>query len=289
MIYMESYEFYKEAGKIAAEALRKGLSYIKEGRTYLEVAEYMEGYILQRAELAFPANISVNNVAAHYTPSMNDNLSFKKGDVVKLDVGAHVNGYIGDTAATIEVGTQKYTRLIESATKALEEAIKVVRAGTKIEEIGRVIEDKIRSYGFVPVKNLQGHSLKQYNLHAGLSIPNYYRKMGRRLKEGEVIAIEPFSTDGAGMVVDAGIGNIYRITRNSVMVKEIKNRFHGLPFAERWLYDIYGEKTSIRISFLMKRNLIAPYFKLVDMKGGTVAQREHTLYVKEDGCEILTL
>jgi len=286
---MEQYEFYREAGKIAGEARRKGIAYIKEGRSYLEVAEYVEDFILQRAELAFPVNISVNSTAAHYTPSKHDEKEFKKGDVVKLDVGAHVEGYIGDTAATVEVDSSRYASLIHAAEAALEAAISVVRAGVKIEEISRAIEDEIVKQGFVPVKNLQGHSLEKYALHAGISIPNYYRRNGRRLREGEVIAIEPFVTDGKGYVTDEGIGNIYRITRNSSMVREIKNRFHGLPFAERWLYSIYGEKTPLKIAFLMKRRLIAPYFKLVEMEGGMVSQAEHTLYVKQDGCEILTL
>ncbi|MCD6481373.1 MAG: type II methionyl aminopeptidase [Thermoplasmata archaeon] len=288
MRYMEDYDLYKEAGKIAGEARRKGIAYVKEGRSYLEVAEYIEDYILQRAELAFPVNISVNSTAAHYTPSKHDEKVFKRGDVVKIDVGAHVDGYIGDTAATVEVGTSLYADLIETAKMALHEAIRVVKAGVKIEEISRAIEEKIIEQGFVPVKNLQGHSLERYNLHAGISIPNYYRKMGRRLKEGEVIAIEPFVTNGDGIVVDEGIGNIYRLSSNSPMVREIKKRFHGLPFAERWLYDIYGEKTPLKIAFLMKRRLIAPYFKLVEVKGGIVSQAEHTLYVKQDGCEILT-
>ncbi len=286
---MEEYEFYREAGKIAGEARKKGIAYVKEGRSYLEVAEYVEDYILQRAELAFPVNISVNNVAAHYTPSKNDEKIFKKGDVVKIDVGAHVEGYIGDTAATIEVGTSQHANLIDAAKKALKAAIGVVKAGVKIEDISRAIEEKIVEQGFVPVKNLQGHSLQQYNLHAGISIPNYYKKIGRRLREGEVIAIEPFVTNGGGYVVDEGIGNIYRITKNSPLTKEIKNKFYGLPFAERWLYSIYGEKTPLKIAFLMKRRLIAPYFKLVEMKRGIVSQAEHTLYVKEDGCEVLTL
>jgi methionyl aminopeptidase len=285
---MEEYEKYREAGKIARDALHIGIKNIKEGRSYKEIAEKIETYILDRASLAFPVNISVNSTAAHYTPSMHDENVFKKGDVVKLDVGAHVDGYIGDTAKTVEIGTKDYSRLIEAAEKALEEAIKIIRDGIKIEEIGKKIEDKIREYGYNPIRNLHGHSLERYKLHAGISIPNYHSKSKKRLRQGQAVAIEPFVTDGVGIVVDGGIGNIYRIEKDSPVLKQIKNRFNGFPFAERWLYDIYGESTPLKLSFFLKRRMVAPYFKLVEMKGGMVAQAEHTLYITEDGCEVLT-
>lgn len=285
---MIEYEKYREAGKIAGEALRIGIKSIKEGVSYIEIAEKVEGYIKERAELAFPVNISVNSIAAHFTPSFYDKNVFRKGDVVKLDVGAHVDGYIGDTAGTVEIGSNRYKNLIESAEKALYEAIRIVREGVKIEEIGIVIEKKIREYGFRPVRNLHGHSLERYKLHAGISIPNFSTKNKMILKEGQVIAIEPFSTDGDGIVVDGGIGNIYRLNKKSALTKSIKNKFYEFPFADRWLYEIYGEKTPLKISFLMKRRLISPYFKLVEIKNGIVAQAEHTVFVQKDGCEILT-
>lgn len=286
---MENYEEYKEAGRIARDALKLGIKNMKEGKSYLELAEEIEEYIKRKAGLAFPVNISVNSTAAHYTPAKHDELVFEKGDVVKIDVGAHVNGCIGDTARTVEIGTKKYEKLIESAEKALEEAIKMARDGVKVSEIGKKIEECIAKYGFKPVKNLQGHSLERYNLHAGLSIPNFDNKSQKKLKAGQVVAIEPFATDGAGIVVDAGIGNIYRIAKNSPFISQIRKKFSSLPFAERWLYEIYGEKTQSKLMFFIRRGLIVPYYKLVDMQGGIVAQAEHTLLIKEDGCEVLTI
>ncbi|MBC7081382.1 MAG: type II methionyl aminopeptidase [Thermoplasmatales archaeon] len=282
------YESYKEAGKIAKSALQKGIESIKEGKSYFEVAEEIEEYIKARADLAFPVNISVNSVAAHYTPSFGDALEFKRGDVVKIDVGAHVNGFIADTAKTIEVGTKDKEMLIKSASEALEEAIRIIKAGVTIGEIGRRIEEKIRKYGLKPVRNLQGHLLSRYSLHAGISIPNVANDSKTALKEGQVIAVEPFVSNGAGYVVDKGIGNIYRITKHSIFAKEIEKKFNGLPFAERWLREIYGNDTPSKISFFMKRKLIAPYFKLVDAENGIVSQFEHTIIVRENGCEVIT-
>ena len=287
---MENYEEYREAGKIARNALQLGIRSIKEGVSYKEVAEKVEEYIKAKgAKPAFPVNISVNSVAAHFTPSNNCKEVFKKGDLVKLDVGAHINGCIGDTAMTIEVATKKHAKLIEAAEEALKEAIRIIKAGIKIEEIGKSIEEKIKAYGFNPIKNLHGHSLERFKLHAGLSIPNFYTKNKKMLKEGQVVAIEPFVTNGVGIVIDSGLGNIYRIEKRASIIKEIERRFNALPFAERWLHEIYGERTPLKLSFLLKRRIIAPYFKLVEMKGGMVSQAEHTLYVTDDGCEILTL
>jgi len=286
---MEEYEEFVKAGKIAGEALKEGIKWVREGIEYREVAEKIEEYIKAKGAMpAFPVNISVNNVAAHFTPSQSCRDVFKKGDVVKIDVGAHINGCIGDTAKTVEVGTKKYAKLIEAAEEALKAAIDSIKAGIKIGEIGEIIEEKIREYGFTPIKNLHGHSLERYKLHAGLSIPNFKNKSKVELKEGQIVAIEPFATDGLGMVVDAGLGNIYRIEKDSIMARELKKRFNGLPFAERWLYEIYGEKVPFKLSFLLKRRIIAPYFKLVEAKGGVVSQAEHTLFVTKEGCETLT-
>ncbi len=282
------YEKYREAGRIARRALEYGLKIVKEGKSYKEVAEDIENYIKERANLAFPVNISVNSVAAHYTPSINDKNFFKKGDVVKLDVGVHIDGYIGDTAGTIEIGKNAYKNLIKSAEEALKEAIKIIRDGIKIEDIGKKIEECLNKHGYKPIRNLHGHSLERYKLHAGISIPNYYRKDRRILRDGQVIAIEPFSTNGEGIVVDNGLGNIYRIVKNSPIIRKIKDKYDELPFADRWLYKIYGEKTYSNLSIFMKRGIVSPYFKLVEIKKGIVAQAEHTVLVKEDGCEILT-
>jgi len=281
-------EEYKEAGRIARDALKFGIKNIKEGKSYKELAEDIESYILQKASLAFPVNISVNNIAAHYTPSSNDEGFFKKGDVIKIDVGAHVEGYIGDTAKTVEIGTNQYSKLIEASEKALEEAIKIIRDGITLSEIGRKIEEKINEYGFKPIKNLQGHSLEKYKLHAGISIPNYDNKSQKKLKAGQVVAIEPFATNGIGIVVDDGLGNIYRIAKNSPFVSKIKSKFNGLPFAERWLQNIYGKNAHSKLIFFIRRGLVIPYYKLIEAKGGIVSQAEHTILIKEDGCEILT-
>ena len=286
---------YKKAGRIAREALEYGASLIKEGTKYLEIAEKIEGYIINKgAKLAFPTNISVNEIAAHYTPSIDDDKKFEKGDTVKIDVGAHIDGCIGDTAKTIEVGTNEYGKMIEACENALKSAIELVKPGIKVSEIGSVIEKKIKSRGFVPIDNLSGHSMEPYRLHAGLSIPNVGKKNGRKVEEGKVIAIEPFATNGEGHVRDGKNGNIYSFSkygsvRNAMarkLLKSVKDK--PLPFAERWLRDVIPKK-SLRPALLMlsSRRLIHPYRILIEK--GIVAQAERTIIITNDGCEITTI
>ncbi len=288
---MEHYEEYKEAGRIARQALEMGAKKIKEGVSYKEIAEAIENFISREAKIAFPVNISVNEIAAHYTPSLNDTATFKKGDVVKIDVGAHVDGYIGDTAMTIEVGQEKRREMIRAAEEALEDAINIIKDGISISEIGETIEKKIHSFGFVPIKNLQGHSLERYNLHAGISIPSIANNNKKKLRSGDVIAVEPFVTDGRGRVIDHTYGNIYRLfKKNGKIANEIYLNFNNLPFAGRWLVKIVRkEEVNKTISFLLKRRIIAPYKSLIEANKGIVTQAEHTLLVKKNGCEVLTL
>ncbi len=287
----EIYEQYRKAGRVLGKALSAGAKMVKEGVRYLDVAEEIERIISSEAGLSFPVNISVNEVAAHYTPSLNDSLKFKKGDVVKIDAGSHVNGYIGDSALTVEVGSNENEHIIKASEEALQEAIEIVRAGVSIAEIGETIEKKIKSYGLRPVKNLQGHSLERYNLHAGLSIPNVSNNNGRKLKEGEVIAIEPFATNGSGYVVDRENGNIYLLKSRAKgrIADEMRKKFDGLPFASRWMEGIVGwDKVNMTLAFMLRRRTVYAYKKLVEVDGGIVAQTEHTLLVKKDGCEVLT-
>jgi len=288
---MEHYEKYREAGRIAREALKLGAGMVKEGVSYKEIAERIENFISSGAKPAFPVNISVNETAAHYTPSLNDPLTFKKGDVVKIDVGAHVDGYIGDTAMTVEVNQDKRKEMIRAAEEALEDAINIIKDGITISEIGNAVEKKIRSFGFVPIKNLQGHSLERYKLHAGISIPSIANNNKKKLRSGDVIAVEPFVTDGGGRVVDATYGNIYRLSKKiGKIANEIYTHFNNLPFAGRWLVKIVREdEVNKTISFLLRRRIISPYKSLVEVNNGVVTQAEHTVLVKKNGCEVLTI
>jgi methionyl aminopeptidase len=271
-------EYYFEAGKIAAQVLHEAGSRIKGGVSLLGVAEYAEDRIKDLGgKIAFPCNISINEIASHYTPD-DDKPRFKKGDVVKLDIGVHVEGYIADTAKTFEIGTENHIGLITASNDALDKAILSIRDSVQTRTVGKLIEETITKHGFSPIKDLTGHSLEQYKLHAGISIPNYGSFFSQKIKKDMVFAIEPFATYGRGNIRH-GRTHIYSAGKARTKAhRDIGDRFGALPFARRWvpemsLDDLKG---------------LREYSELIESSGAIVGQSEHTVIVGESGCEVIT-
>jgi methionyl aminopeptidase len=292
----EVIEKYRKAGRIAGEARDYGIGLVKENVLLLDVAEKIEKYIVEKgAKIAFPVNIGINDVAAHYTPRHDDKTVFKKGDVVKIDVGAHVDGYIGDTAGTVEVGTDRYGNMIKASKEALSVAVELIKPNVDLSIAGAGIEQTIRSYNFVSVENLTGHSLKRYRLHAGKSVPNISSNVKEKIEKDDVLAVEPFATNGVGRVGGKMIGNIYRLamdrepeTENGKkLLKYIKENFGVMPFAERWCKNIVDNVNGV-LRELMRAMIITGYPVLREIDKGVVTQAEHTLIVTENGCEVIT-
>ena len=289
-------EKYRKAGRIAAEAREYSIGLVKENAFLLDAAEKTEKYIIEKgARIAFPVNIGINDVAAHYTPRHDDKTVFRKGDVVKIDVGAHVDGYIGDTAVTVEVGTNNYESMINASKEALSVAAELIKPDVDLSVVGAGIETTIRSYNFVSVENLTGHSLKQYRLHAGKSVPNVSNDVKEKIEKDDVLAVEPFATNGAGRVGGRRVGNIYRLamdrepeTENGKkLLKHIKENFGVLPFAERWCRDSV-DNVDVVLRELMRAMIITGYPVLREIDKGIVTQAEHTVIVTENGCEVTT-
>jgi methionyl aminopeptidase len=295
------YENYKRAGAIAADARNYGASLLKPGARFLDVAASIETRIKgSGAGLAFPVNIAVNTLAAHYSPRHDDPLVFKQGDVVKLDVGAHVDGYIADTAITVEIDTHSYETMILASSKALERAIDVLKAGVPLSDLGAVVQDTITSYGYKPIDNLMGHGLGRFELHSGLSVPNV-KSLGTKMKpkEGDVLAIEPFATNGIGHVISGGGSNIYlcnkslkakliRDSRTKLLSEKMTALFTTLPFAERWYHEAFPNSGDLALKKLSLLGVTKQYPQLFEAKNGIVTQKEHTVIVRENGCEVIT-
>jgi methionyl aminopeptidase len=290
-------ECVRKAGRAAADARELGAAMILDGARLSEVATETEALIIRRgARLAFPCNISLNDMAAHFTPNSDDEIRFRPGDIVKLDVGAHVDGWIGDTAKTVEVGTKNWKDLCMASERALIQAIEMTGDGTPVGAIGGTIERSIKSAGYRPVVNLNGHEMKRFNLHAGLSIPNYDDGNPSRLKEGMLIAIEPFATSGKGEVVNAKMGNIYRVMRDRPLREEkayeffesIRRNFNSLPFCERWCESL-SKDCRAHLRLLLRHGLIVGYNTLVEMNKGMVSQCEHTVVIRNGRAEITTV
>lgn len=285
---------YRKAGKVARAALEHGAKKIKEGVSLLALAEEIEMEIMENADgLAFPVNISLNNQAAHYTPGINDEAVFGK-DVVKLDVGAHVNGYIGDTALTVDL-TGENGKLVEASEAALEAVIAAIKPGVNTADLGAIVEETIHSYGFEPIANLSGHVLGQNLLHTGMSIPNIEVSAGYELEEGMAIAIEPFASAGRGHITEERRVEIFSVnsdepTRNPdgrKIVAYANKHFEHFPFAERHLVEVCsGLKLKIALREIVSKKIFESYPILSDT--GLVSQAEKTVLVTKDGCEVTT-
>lgn len=284
-----------QAGAVSKEARERAVALVTEGGLLLDVAEEIEGLFTRRGlKPAFPACISIDHVAAHYSPTHDDDLRFHRGNVVKLDLGAHLDGWVADTAVTVEVGTRNWTELIRASELALQTAIEAVRPGVSTRTIGQGIQRAIESHGYRPIRNLTGHTIERYVLHAGKSVPNIPHGHDV-LEEGEVVAIEPFASSGAGRVDGRRTGNIYRVLSTKPAKKAelseflalLSREFKTLPFAERWAYRL-DRRAPALLNALVRAGAVMAYPMLLDVEGGIVSQTEHTMIVGRGGAEVTT-
>jgi len=287
----EILEKYRKAGRILAEVLAEARPRVVVGASLLDVANFVEDAIRSRgAKPAFPCNISLDRNAAHYTPSPNDSSRFAE-NMVKLDMGVHVDGYIADAAITVDLGG--HDKLVEASQAALDAALDIVGLGADTAQIGKAIEEAITGYGYRPVYNLTGHGLSRYLAHDEPAVPNRAMEKGTILKDGDVIAIEPFATNGSGRISESLINEIYgfsasrpvRLPAARTLLKEISESYKTLPFARRWLK---GERVEYALMQLLRSEAVHRYPVLWEVEGALVSQAEHTVVVLDKGCEVIT-
>lgn len=296
MLSDEELQAYRRAGKLLAEVREQVRPMVKPGVRLLDIAEAAEELIRQKgAKPAFPCNVSVNEVAAHYSPPADDDTVIGEGDMVKVDIGAHLDGYIADTAFTVATG--EGGEMVQVVERALEAAIGAIKPGIDVGEIGRAVEEVATAAGLKPIRNLTGHSLARWELHAGITIPNVRERTGVQLGVGDVLALEPFVTDGAGFVEDQKKVYIFRHLRDAPtrlrmsreLLRDIKRDYGGLPFAERWLAKRMSRlRLELTLRELTGVGALWPYYVLAERAKGKVAQAEHTVIVTEQGCEVTT-
>lgn len=296
--WAEALQHFKKAGDIAASIKKDAKSLVMPGESALDVAETIEKMIFDAgAQPGFPCNISINEVAAHFTPEANDTLLFGEKDVVKLDLGVAVEGCIADTAFSVDLSGEQ-DKLMDAARAAVEAGVAGIKPGVRNGAVGKLIEHEIRSRGFKPIENLTGHMIQPYTLHAGVEIPNVGSNASYEFEEGDVFAVEPFATTGAGRVVDqpqveifavAGEGKL-RMRSSRELLLGLVRRYFTLPFAERWL--VAESKSKLLLSAAMRELLQAgclhPYPVLREADRGLVTQFEHTVIVERDGARVIT-
>ena len=294
------FDDYFRAGKIAGEVRENVRNTEWTGKTVYEICEHVESEIIKRgAKCAFPVNTSINEVAAHYTAEPNDPLTIKNDDLVKIDLGAQINGYIADTAVTVCYNPE-FDNLVQAAELSLSNAMSMIKVGVKSSDVGRTIEKTIKQMGFLPIANLSGHSLDQYTIHAGKSVPNIWSIGSFTFNENQAFACEPFVTtgDGLGFVHEGKIKNIFALSsRKKTKDKEadkmldyIWQNFNLLPFALRWLTNEWEEKEARNLlEVLVKKKAVHAYPVLVEGNGQRVTQAEHTFIPNETGVTITTI
>jgi methionyl aminopeptidase len=295
----EELEKFRLSGKILRETREEMRSQVKENMPIIDVCEKVEGLIRAKGgKPAFPCNVSINEVAAHYTSPPGDTLRIPEASTVKVDLGVQVDGYVTDTAFTVCFNAEGRS-MAATAELALKTAIDNIHGNMGLGKIGGLIENTIKNRGFKPVSNLTGHSVGRYLIHAGTSIPNVAQFSTTKVRTGEVYAIEPFVTlpDAIGRVDDSPQTTIYRLLKaKSVkdeaakkLLKYIEANFRTLPFAERWLIGVIpAAQHKSAFKELLSSKSIMGYPVFVEASRKPVAQAEHTILIKDDGCEVLT-
>lgn len=291
---------YINAGKIASEVRENARRKNHVGSTLEEICNSIEKEIISKGgKCAFPVNVSLNEIAAHYTAEPNDKTIVKDTDLLKIDLGVQINGHIADTAVTV-CYEPKYDFLVQAAEAALREAMSIIRVGTKSSDVGKIIENTTKQMGGIPIANLSGHSLEQYTIHAGKSVPNIWSIGSFSFQSTEAYACEPFVTtpDGSGFVREGKIRNIFSlVTRKRTkdedanrMIDFIWQKFNMLPFALRWFIPEYEEKTARDLlEKLIKNKIVRSYPILVEANEQRVAQAEHTFIPQENNALVTTI
>ena len=288
----ERRESFIEAGRIIGEVREETKKRIKPGISLLELANWIEEETIKKGGFpGFPANLSINEIAAHNSPEISDDITLKDTDILKVDVGCHINGWVADTAYTISFDKEKQP-LIDATEKALNEALKLCIPDVKISDISAKIEETIKEAGFKPISNLSGHGLGQFVVHEEPSIPNISFKSGATLPKGGAFALEPFATDGAGKVKDSDKILIFREGRpvslrnqDARKIQKWLEDIDGLPFPQRWIEQqlkITGFKLRLALKEMLDKEALSGYPVLIEHGNGMVAQFEHSVLIEDE-------
>ena len=285
-----------QAGALAREVRAYGKGLIQPGASYSTIMkQIIEKIYALGGRPAFPPQMALNHVAAHFLPIPGEEIVFSN-EVVKLDIGVCYHGAIGDCAVTVDL-SGKYQSLIDAAETALLNAEKSLRVGQPIREIGKIIEETILSFGFKPIKNLSGHGLGEYKIHTSPTIPNYDDQSRGIIKAGMTFAIEPFATDGIGYIAEGGVATIFGLAGARPVRSELARAlmtkirgFSGLPFSIHDLIDLEWPASKVQqgLDELIKIGVVQGYAPLIEQRNGMVAQAENSVLIDEKGNIFIT-
>lgn len=260
--------------------------------------------------IGFPIGLSINNCAAHYTPNYGEkDIILDYNDIIKIDYGVHFNGTIIDSAFTIHFNP-KYDSFINISKSITNYAVSLCGPDVVLGDIGKDIEEYIQSkeveiddkiYKLNIMRELTGHMIANYKIHAGKAVPNIAINYPVRMKEFEYYAIEPFITTGNG-------SSVYKLPNSHFMLNDIKSNklnhllkeekelfniintnYSTLPFCQRWLYELNQNINYDKLlENLEKKKVINSYPPIYGCNNSIISQFEHTIFIKENGILNLT-
>jgi len=295
----EVFQKYQRAGKIAREVREEIRRTVREGMPIIDLCEKTESLIREKGgKPAFPCNVSVNEIAAHYTSPLQDKRTIPENSVVKIDIGVHVDGYVADTAVTVCFNAE-YEGLVHTAEEALKKAVEILRPELSISRFGSTIQKVIKTRGFKPISNLTGHLIGRYVIHAGKSLPNVFHISTSKVNVGEIYGVEPFVTvaEAVGRVESGKEAHIFRFSKHKSLrdpyakrlLSYITENFQTLPFTERWLQGcVPHSRYEAAFSNLLSSKVLMSYPVFIEASRKPVAQAEHTVLLVRDGCIVLT-
>jgi methionyl aminopeptidase len=283
-ISQEVIDCYLKAGKICAEVREYLKTIVRKDVNVLEIAEKIETKVEELGgSNAFPVNISIDEVAAHYTPVLDDKTV--ASGLFKVDFGVEVDGFIADNAISFDLTEdKKYTEMIKLNEKALDEALDLLEIGSPVKTVGNTISKVVSDSGYKIITNLSGHSLNQDDLHAGLTVVNLPNQNEFPLKD-IAIAIEPFLTTGKGEIYEGKPSEIYILQADKLprdrdarkVLEFIKENYRTKPFCKRWLQKAGLPKVNFALSMLVRDGILHNFGVLVEKDKKPVSQAEHSV------------
>jgi len=295
-------ESLRKAGKIAQEVKKYIKPKIKVGVKVFDLISEIEAKIEElEGFCAFPANICINNIAAHYTsPIKDDGLEINEGDLVKIDLGVHIDGYLVDTAFSVNFSEEESLQNIIQATEVAIGAAKMIaKPKTNTRDIGKKIEEIIKGFKYNPIRELGGHQIERWTVHGEKQLPELGSQGGDVMEVGEVFAIEIFASTGEGSVHNTQYSYIYELNpyagrvplrrkTSKQLLGFINKNYNTLPFAERWLAEEFRLGVGFGLQELIQQGKLQVHYVLAEKKGINIAQIEETILITEDGFEQLT-
>ena len=303
------FEILCNLGKLTKQIRKEVFQIVKEGIDIKEIINFVENKVFTEGYMpAFPCTVCINDVAAHYTV-FDDSYILKKGDLVKVDFGICHNGFITDNAFTVEITTNNYSKLIEANLNGLNKIMDKIDLGITMSELGEIVENVAKDNGFNTIHNLRGHQISKYDLHSGISVPNFKSNDTAIVTENMELAIEPFFTLGAPMVKNKGNSNILHLMNDKPIrdpiakkiLEHIKENYPKLPFSKRWLVDdiikslnpisngaFEKRKVLYALKLLKLNNNIYEYDALATVDGAMVSQFEDSVVFIDNRKTIIT-